>query len=140
MGYVAALPREGSPSVDIFVSNQAGDKIAAIQVKTTEWAKRKRGRGNNRHFGEYQFPLGPHSAKSNGNHLFFAFVDLKIGDPVTAHPDVYIVPSSFVFDHCQPWVDKAKMVRFHINELEEAKFGQFHSFCNNWAPLNEALA
>ena len=43
LGYVAALAREGSPTVDILVSNLEGSKTLAIQVKTTEWATRDRG-------------------------------------------------------------------------------------------------
>jgi len=132
LGFIAALPREGSPSVDILASNTAGDKTVAIQVKTTEWASRTRGRGVNKKVAELQFPLGYHSAITKGDNLVFAFVDLK-GFGMDTQPDVYLVPSQFVHDHCRSWVDKVPMVRFHI-EIE-----RMQEFKNNWNLIMKKL-
>ncbi len=44
-GFIAAMPRDGSPTVDILASNLEANKTLAIQVKTTDWATRDRGRG-----------------------------------------------------------------------------------------------
>ncbi|MFH1265653.1 MAG: hypothetical protein ABIK89_07980, partial [Planctomycetota bacterium] len=131
-GYIPALPREGSPAVDILASNMTGDKTVAIQVKTTEWATRTRGRGKNKKPAELQFPLGYHSAKAKGDNLVFAFVDLNGLDSET-QPDVYLVPSQFVFDFCEPWVDNVKMVRLHI------AIDQMQEFKNNWSVIASRL-
>ncbi len=42
LGWVVALPRGGSPAVDLLVSNMTGSRTVTIQVKTAEWAGRKR--------------------------------------------------------------------------------------------------
>jgi len=133
MGLVAALPRSGAIGVDVLVSNLDGSKTLAIQVKTTDWAERTRGRGNKKEAFQLQFPLGHKSAKINNPHLFFAFVDLRGIDNADLHPDVYLVPSRFVFDHCKAWSDQAKMVRLHveISKLERYK--------NNWTALVDSL-
>lgn len=63
LGLVAAMPRAGSIGVDILVTNPDGSKSLTIQVKTTDYAVRKRGRGSKRIPWELQFPLGVKSAK-----------------------------------------------------------------------------
>ncbi len=110
LGYIAAMSREGSPTVDILVSNLDGSRTIAIQVKTTGWATRTRGRGTGKRPYELQFPLGYKSAKTKGDNFVFAFVDLN-GLDSEKEPDIYIVPSDFVFTYSEPWVDKVKMVR-----------------------------
>lgn len=37
-GYIPALAREGSPTIDLLVSNLIGSRTLAIQVKTTAYA------------------------------------------------------------------------------------------------------
>src|SRR5689334_8212230 len=88
MGFIAALPRGGSMGIDILVSNSDGSRTLAIQVKTTNWAMRTRGRGQNKAPYELQFPLGYKSAKINNPNLIFAFVDLH-GLQGATQPDVY---------------------------------------------------
>jgi hypothetical protein len=132
LGFIAALPREGSPSVDILASNTGGDRTVAIQVKSTEWASRTRGRGVNKQVAELQFPLGHHSAKTTGENLVFAFVDLR-GLGTDAQPDVYLVPSQIVHDHCKSWVDNSKMVRLHIG------IEHMQEFKNNWSLISKKL-
>lgn len=132
MGYLVALTRGGSPSVDLMVGDIDGRKTLSIQVKTTEWATRERGRGANRKPHHLQFPLGRKYAKTNQNNLFFAFVDLK-GLDYNQTPDVYIVPSKFVFDFCKSWVDSARMVRFHID------ISDIEPFKNNWDIFKKEL-
>lgn len=122
LGIIVALPREGSPSVDILASDTEGNNIIAIQVKTTDWATRERGRGSNKKPYELQFPLGYKSGKKYSENLIFAFVDLNNSERHEVQPDVYFVPSKFVYDYCQSWIDNVKMVRFHISIEIMAKF------------------
>ncbi len=119
--------------VDVLVSNSDGSQTLAIQVKTTNWATRQRGRGDQKQPFQLQFPLGYKSAKIDNPRLLYAFVDLlSNGDGVC--PDVYIVPAQFVFNHCEAWVDKVKLVRFHIPIEELAPFK------NNWSLIAESVS
>jgi hypothetical protein len=121
LGFVVALTRGGSPSVDLIVGDLNGRNTVSLQVKSTEWAVRERGRGKNRRASRLEFPLGFKSGKVSQANYFFAFVDLRLYDdnPV---PVVYIVPSQFTFDWCKSWIDDAKMVRFHIDIADIAPF------------------
>ena len=130
---IVAMPREGSPTVDILASNLNGSKVLAIQVKTTEWATRDRGRGKNRKAHHLEFPLGYKSGKLNSDNLIFAFVDLNWRDWHEKQPDIYFIPSECVFEFCKPWIDNSKMVRFHI-ALDE-----INKFKNNWELVTERL-
>lgn len=132
LGYVAALPRGGSVGVDILVGNREGTRTVAIQVKTTDWAVREKGRGDARSPHELQFPLGFKAARIDNPNLLFAFVDLR-GITSDEPPDVYLVPSTFVCDHCREWIDDAAMARFHI------EIAKLEPFKNNWSLIDEAL-
>ena len=133
MGYVVAIPREGVPTVDILACNTDATKLVSIQVKTTEWATRKRGRGENRKPHILDFPLGHKAAGYESDNLIFTFVDINGLTWEDKMPDVYIVPSEFVYKHCKGWARKAKMVRLQIpiKEMEHFK--------NNWEPIKSAL-
>lgn len=132
LGWVVALPRMGSPLVDLLVSDQTGARTVTIQVKTAEWAERKRGRGPNRKLHHLEFPLGRRAAAVNQERFLFAFVDLRGREP-TSSPDVYIVPSAFIHDYCKEWIEGAKMVRWHPS-IEEAE-----PFKNDWPRIAALL-
>jgi len=132
MGYVAAIPREGAPTVDILACNTEASNVLSIQVKTTEWATIDRGRGENKKPHHLEFPLGHKAARYKSENLVFTFVDLNGLNWEEKSPDVYIIPSEYVFNHCKDGVD-AKMVRFHI-DIEEIE-----QFKNNWDPISSAL-
>lgn len=133
LGFIAALTGEGSPSVDILASNLLANKTVAIQVKTTDWATRTRGRGKNKKPHHLEFPLGYNSATHKDENFFFAFVDLNGLDWDEKEPDVYIVPSTFIYEYCKSWINQAKMVRLHI---EIKKMEQFK---NNWGIIKSYL-
>ena len=133
LGFIAAMTRDGSPTVDILVSNLYGNKTLAIQVKTTDWATRTRGRGKSKKPYELQFPLGYNSANRKDDDFFFTFVDLNGLDWDEKEPDVYIVPSNFVYEYCKSWIDKVKMVRLHI------EIDKMEQFKNNWELLKSRL-
>lgn len=119
--------------VDVLVSHAEGTRTLAIQVKTTEWAMRLKGRGQDKVPHQIQFPLGYKAAKINNPNLIFAFVDLRglLDDGLA--PDVYLVPADYVCRHCADWVDDAKMVRLHIGLTD------MEPFKNAWELVLTAL-
>ncbi len=65
------------PGVDLLVSDPKGASFISLQVKTSMWAMRERGRGEDKKPYEYQWAMNWTSARQNESNLFFAFVDLK---------------------------------------------------------------
>src|SRR5205085_4875506 len=57
LGFTAALVRQGAPSIDILASTLDGGRTIGIQVKTTEWAERTRGRGEEKNHLSFSFRL-----------------------------------------------------------------------------------
>src|SRR5882724_756862 len=112
LGFVVAIPRGGSPTVDLLTSNVDGSRTLAIQVKTTEWAERQRGRGDEKRLHHLEFPLGHKAAHHASDRLFYVFVDMQGRDP-KSHPVCYIVPSPDIQKYCGSWSEKAAMVRWH---------------------------
>lgn len=91
MGYVVALPRGGSPAVDLLVSSVDGKKSIAVQVKTAKAAWK-----NTKDKEHWEWAI---SAKAEGNisdTLFYAFVDLKGWPKPGSLPDVFIAPSATI--------------------------------------------
>jgi hypothetical protein len=132
-GFHAAATHGNAPYLDILVASPDGATALSLQVKTTAWAERTRGRGGARVPYELQWPLGHKAARHQSDNLFFAFVDLKdFGG--AGKPDVYIVPSRFVRTYCAEWVDTVKMVRFHV------PIATMKPFKEGWHLLTEALA
>lgn len=128
----AAATHGNAPHVDILVSSENGARTLSVQVKTTGWAMRSRGRGDAKIPFQLQWPLGYKAAKTQHDDLYFAFVDLKdfVGD---GKPDVYIIPSSYIYQYCEAWVDKVKWVRFHPEIIH------VEPFKNAWDLLTGAL-
>jgi|SRR5579875_2053457 len=93
LGLQCATTFGNVPSVDILVSNLNGSALISLQVKTTGYALREKGRGENKRPYEYQWAIGWKSARLNVPNLFFALVDLK---EFVELPDVFIVPSSVI--------------------------------------------
>ena len=96
MGYLAALTRGGSPSVDLMVGTADGRKTVTIQVKTMIDASFKKG---GRVVG-WNWRVGRKALELCGESVFYAFVDLRgcSGEPSAAmrRPDVYVVPADVV--------------------------------------------
>jgi hypothetical protein len=132
LGFVVALPRAGTPTVDLLVSNREGTRSVTIQVKTAEWAERMRGRGSNKKLDRVEFPLGHKAAYVNAPSVFYVFVDLK-GRDKDSVPTVYVVPSLEIFQYCEGWAKNAKLVRWHPL-IDKAR-----PFENNWDPIVELL-
>lgn len=94
-GFHAAVTFGNAPSVDILVASRDGSSTISLQVKTSHWALRNRGRGSKKQPHHYEWDVGEKSGNLNQRDLFFAFVDLKLGKGEL--PDVFIVPSSRIF-------------------------------------------
>lgn len=91
-----AAPTSGNaPAVDILVGKPDGAATLSLQVKTSRWAQRTRGRGKNKQLDHYEWDVGEKSGNLTKPDLFFAFVDLKGAG--TELPDVFIVPSEVVY-------------------------------------------
>jgi hypothetical protein len=131
-GVHAASTQGNAPFVDIIASAPDGRKSIAIQVKTTSWALRWRGKKGKLAPHHLEFPLGHAAAVTGHPELLLAFIDLKRCDqPVS--PDIYFVPSIKIKESCAPWADKVKMWRWHplIETVEQFK--------NNWPLVDQLL-
>jgi hypothetical protein len=82
-GYIAALAPPGVPNADIIVTDQVGERLCAVQVKS----RLPKGRD-----GGWHMKSRHETIKSPT--LFYAFVDF--GDEVTSHPMTFVVPSRIV--------------------------------------------
>jgi len=82
-GMIAALAPAGVPNCDILVTDEIGDQLCAVQVKT------RRGKGSDRgwHMSKKHEALTSHT-------LFYCFVDFAIG--TGGIPFTYIVPARVV--------------------------------------------
>lgn len=96
-GMIAALAPAGVPNCDIVVTDDIGERLCAVQVKT------RRGKGSDR---------GWHMSKKHEQltspSLFYCFVDLAMG--ASASPFTYVVPAPVVaatLTQChQAWLAK----------------------------------
>lgn len=99
----------------------------AVQVKTTQAAKRWTGKkSEGKKMTQLQWYLGRKAAKANLKGLFVVFVDFDRWSisPIT---ECYVVPSTFVYDYCNRWVDTAGMIRLHIPPEKMEQFrGAWH--------------
>ncbi len=132
MGLQCAPTFGNVPSVDVLVSNIDGSALVSLQVKTTGYALRERGRGEDRKPHHYEWDIGWKSARLNIPNLFFALVDLKEFD---ALPDVFLVPSKIIagyFEGGDPEVEHR--ARYH--ELVE----KLAAYRNNWDIISKRLS
>lgn len=132
-GFHASCTFGNAPTVDILVSAADGSRTLAIQVKTAFDAIRYRGRGKAREPHHLEFTLGRRLAKTKQENLVVAFVDMR-GVAPGEMPDVYLVPSRVIFNHCKDWVDDTGWVRFHTTDME-----QLLPFKNNWKSIAAKL-
>lgn len=119
------------PSVDILVSSMGGSASICLQVKTTMWGMRWRGRGDDRKPHRYEWEIGWKSARLNDPSLFFALVDLNNFEEL---PDVFIVPSKVIAKYFAAGPEGWPCARYHetIKNLEPYK--------NNWKSISDRLS
>lgn len=84
-GFIAALAPIGVPNCDIVVTDDIGDRLCAVQVKT------RVDKGSD---GGWHMSRKHESISSSG--LFYTFLDF--GKSLTAPPICYVVPSAKVAD------------------------------------------
>ena len=94
LGFHAVPTTRNVAGPDVLVSAPNGARSLALQVKTTSWAMRTRGRGGNKKPHHYEWDIGWGSAKINLSQVFFTLVDLKDFKEL---PDVFVVPSRIIF-------------------------------------------
>lgn len=133
MGFVVALPRGGSPAVDLLASSVDGTKTITVQVKTTEWALRERGRGETRRPHHMEFPLGHQAAELAAERFVYVFVELRGREP-NSTPVAYVVPSAEIKRYCGTWASTAKLVRWHPSLDDAAPYRE------GWRIIGNLLA
>jgi hypothetical protein len=82
-GLIAALAPTGVPNCDIIVTDEIGDRLSAVQVKT----RNNSGADGGWHMGKKHEGL-------DGQNLFYCFVDFCVG--TTEPPITYVVPARVV--------------------------------------------
>jgi len=118
------------PSVDILVSNIDGSLLLSLQVKTTIFGLRHRGRGEDKRPHHYEWDIGWKSALLNKPSLFFALVDLK---DFSELPDVFVVPSNIIAGYFAAGPEGWPRARYHetVEKLDAYK--------NNWDLIDHLL-
>ena len=105
LGFHAVPTTRNVPGPDLLVSSLDGFNSLTLQVKTTLWAVRMRGRGESKQPHRLEWEVGPSSSLINNPNVWFVFVDLKRFEEF---PDVYIVPSKLICDHFKYWLARFK--------------------------------
>ena len=132
LGFHAVPTTRNVAGPDLLVSTLDGSRGISIQVKTTAWAMRTRGRGEKKLPHHYEWDIGWSSAKFDHPNLFFALVDLKEFEEL---PDVFLVPSRTIFQYFEGGDPETwRRARYHpeIHEIKQYK--------NNWDILKETLS
>ena len=93
LGFHAVPTTRNVQGPDLLVSTLDGSTTLSVQVKTTNWAERTRGRGQSKKPHHCEWDIGWSSAQHNHPNLYFALVDLK---DYSSLPDVYLVPSATI--------------------------------------------
>ncbi len=129
-GFHAAVTFGNAPSVDILAGLLDGSATLSLQVKTSHWALRTRGRGENKTPHHYEWDVGQKSATLHRPDLFFAFVDLKLRSEQL--PDVFIIPSRVIFDYFSKSYFKSKQ---NIRWRYHPRIDQIEQYKNKWEIL-----
>lgn len=130
LGYHAVPTTRNVQGPDLLVSTLNGSRSVAVQVKSTNWALRWRGRGKERKPHHCEWDIGWASAKECHDGLLFALVDLKNWEEM---PDVYIVPSRVIAKYFSRGPEGWPRARYHETiELLEP-------FRNAWGVLEKSL-
>ena len=130
LGFHAVPTTRNVRGPDLLVSNLEGSMDISLQVKTTVWAMRTRGYGDQKKPHHYEWDIGWSSARTNYPSLFFALVDLKEFQEL---PDVFIVPSGVIFEYFKAGPENWPRARYHqlVEKVDQYK--------NNWDILKKAL-
>jgi len=98
MGYLVALTRGGSPTVDLMVGTPDGKKMVTIQVKTKNKAFSPATKKDP--ISCWYWQVAAKAKEPPGERFLYAFVNLKGGAGESPKPmpmpEVFIVPADFV--------------------------------------------
>jgi len=114
-GYIAALTRGGSPSVDILAASVDGKRTIGIQVKTSSWGFSPRKKKPEE--SHWEFDVGFKAVGNADDTFLYAFVSL-CGDN-QSKPIVFFVPPS---DVCEQLGTGDKRPMFWIYEKDRKKY------------------
>jgi hypothetical protein len=130
LGYHVALTVGNVPAVDLLVSSSDGASSISIQVKTSRWALRMRGRGVTKKAHHYEWDIGWNCARLDRGDLVFALVDLKDFDGL---PDVFLIPSKVIATYFAAGPEGWPRARYH------PLVGEIKKFKNDWNMLSKCL-
>jgi len=145
-GLIAALAPAGVPNADIVVTDDVGERLCAVQVKS----RVDKGHDRGWHMGRKHESIRSPS-------LFYAFVDF--GPELTSSPVTYVVPSEIVatvlaLSH-QNWLQSPGKKGQAHNETDLRRFlpdydrvnlaigygaGWLDKYCESWELLSAAAA
>lgn len=130
MGYHVALTVGNVPAVDLLISSSDGASSISLQVKTSQWALRMRGKGAEKKSHHYEWDIGWNCARLDRGDLVFALVDLKNFEEL---PDVFLVPSKIIAKYFAAGPEGWPRARYHplVSEIEKFK--------NDWQMLSKCL-
>lgn len=131
LGFHAVPTTRNVSGPDLLVSNRKGTKAVALQVKTTSWAMRTRGRGKRKKPHHYEWEIGWGSTSVRSKRLLFALVDLRDFDGL---PDVFLVPSRVIYEYFEGG-DPAEWTRARFHPL----LAEIDKYKNNWSVLRRSL-
>lgn len=132
LGFHAVPTTRNVRGPDLLVSTIDGFKSLTLQVKTTMWASRTRGRAGSKRLHHYEWDIGWSSAKLNSPNLWFALVDLREFKEL---PVTFIIPSRVVFDYSKGG-DPVTWRRARYHPLLES----IDDYKNYWDLLKAALS
>lgn len=131
MGYVVALTRGGSPTVDLLASTSTGTSTIPVQVKTASSAEQKRKEPGKSY---WQWPISWERAEKSGESLWYAFVDLRNWPERRCEPITFIVPSLRVVEVVKELRSEGwNREMFVMSEKHEQRFKE------RWDLLSSAL-
>jgi hypothetical protein len=142
LGYLVALTKSGSPSVDLMVSSLDGQKTVTIQVKTGNAPHTTYKRNLSKQ--HWAWRVGEKAKEIHGESVFYVFVDLKTQKETSAKhadqpmPAVFIVPARVVATHYRAYREQPKKKQtgfwFALGTEEADSWKPA-----NWKDYNEAL-
>jgi hypothetical protein len=132
LGFHAVPTTRNVRGPDLLVSSIDGFKSLTLQVKTSMWASRDRGRGELKKTHHLEWDIGWSSARLNSPNLWFALVDLREFQEL---PDTYIIPSNVIFTYFDGGDPEIwRRARYHplIEDVAQYK--------NAWEQMKKALS
>ena len=125
LGYLATITLRNSKGIDVLCSNELGDKIVSIQVKTNQRSERG-------------WVLDKKAEEMFNDSFFYVFVNLNTNTGNA--PDFFVVPSKIVADSLRlshkQWIDTPNRKGGKHTDTRMRKFKDSDGkYLNNWDTL-----